>query len=203
MISFRQFLGKYGIVLLPVSVETTVPGDILRKERRGYYPFGSMKNISRNAELDWNVQEIQANFTEENISRSLSLKGKYSLKSMGVNINGGLSKAKSATYTITGVKAKNLKSIDTFTIEKELSEIKSRSRSDWKRIKGNKLVELTFYATDFTIDFEVEGNFDLSAEVGSKVTHDIGAELVWKTKTSISISKNDRVPFGFKGLRIK
>jgi hypothetical protein len=201
MITFRQFLGKYGLTLLPVGIETTVPGDILKRERRGYYPYAKMKKVADN-DLNWNVGWTGANITEEKVSRTLSLNGKYSLKTMGVNINGGLSKAKSATYTISGVKAKKLVELTTMEVEQFLDTIKNK-KSAWKKIKGKEFVELTFYATEFTIDFEVDRGIDLKAEVAQKISHEASAKVEWTTKTSLRIASNDNIPFGFKGFRIR
>ena len=75
--------------------------------------------------------------------------------------------------------------------------LKSKKKKDWRRINGKSLVELTFYATEFTIDFEVEGNIDLSAEVGEKITHDVETKINWTTNTSLKIATNDKIPFGF------
>ena len=39
-------------------------------------------------------------------------------------------------------------------------------------------MEITFYATEFTISFDVDGNVDLSAEVAGKLTHDDKREVI-------------------------
>ena len=203
MIAFRQFLNKYGILLLPVSIKSMEPGAILRKEKRGYYPFTSMREVLADSSSKWNVHLEDANIVQEKVSRTLSLKGKYSLKTMGVDIGGGLSKAKSATYTISGVKAKILKNASTMYVEQQLDHIKSNDRRTWKRIKGKAFVELTFYATEFTIDFDVDANANIKADVGQKITHGAGADIKWTTKTRIKVTSNDAIPFGFKRLRIR
>lgn len=203
MIAFRQFLNKYGITLLPVSIESTKPADILKKEKRGYYPYSHLGKVIEKPSSTWKNVWVGASITQESISRTLSLKGKYSLKSMGVNINGGLAKAKSATYTISGVKAKKLDTTDTMEVESFLTEIRAKKPAIWKKIRGKNYVEMTFYATEFTISFDVEGDVDISAEVAGKLTHDAGATVKWTSKTVIKIAKNDNIPFGVKMFRIK
>ena len=203
MIAFRQFLRKYGITLLPVSIQTTTPGDILKKKKRSYYPYTSLHKWSDLPVSKWKTGWTGAHITQEKISRTLSLQGKYSLKGMGVDIAGGLGKVKSATYTITGVKAKKLESLDTLQIEAILAGIKSQKKGTWRKLRGNHLVELTFYATDFTIDFEVEGDLNLKAEIGEKVTHAPNTSIKWTSRKSLKIAQNDAIPFGIKRFRIK
>ena len=202
MITFRQFLRKYGLTLLPVSIQTTIPGNILKKEKRGYYPYTHLSKLIRKSDDFWEVMWTGANITEEKISRTLSLEGKYSLKTLGVNINGGLKKAKSATYSITGVKAKQFVNLDVFEVEQMIDSLRNR-HSSWKRIRGNRMVELTFYASEFSIEFEVEGDVDLKAEVAQKIAHGPSSKIEWTTKTSLKIANNDSIPFGFKGFRIR
>ena len=203
MIAFRQFLRKYGITLLPVSVETTKPADILKKEKRGHFPYTHLGKVIEKPASTWKDVWVGASITQESVSRTLSLNGKYSLKSMGVNINGGLAKAKSATYTISGIKAKKLETTDTMEVENFLTDIKSKKPAIWKKIRGKSFVEMTFYATEFTISFDVEGNVDLSAEVAGKLTHDAGASVKWTSKTVLKIAKNNNIPFGVKMFKIK
>lgn len=203
MIAFRQFLRKYGITLLPISVDSTKPADILKKEKRGYYPYSHLGKVIDKPSSVWKDVWVGASITQESISRTLSLKGKYTLKSMGVNINGGLAKAKSATYTISGVKAKKLETTDTMEIENFLSEIKAKKPAIWKKLRGKNYVEMTFYATEFTISFDVEGDVDLSASVAGKLTHDASATAKWTSKTVLKIAKNDNIPFGVKMFKIK
>lgn len=203
MVTFRQFLSKYGITLLPVSVASTLPGDILERKNRGYYPFASLDKIAAENIYDWSISQVQSNIVAEDISRSVNLDGKASLKSLGLNISGGLTKARSANYIISGVTSKELKSISALQTEEILQNIRKTQRSVWKDIHGKQLVELTFYAESFTIDFQVDGNVDLQAEVGDKLSHPDGSKISWSSKNSITISQNDHVPFGFKGEKIR
>lgn len=202
MIAFRQFLRKYGITLLPVSVKSIQPGDILEKKNRGYYPYTHLNKIVNDPDTKWQTRIEAANIVQEKVSRTLSLKGKYSLKSMGVDIGGGLSKAKSATYTITGVKARVLKNVDTMYVEEKLADIKSKNKTKWKYIRGKRFIELGFYATEFTIDFDVDGDIGLKGEIGGNISHGAEASVKWTTKTRIKVTQNNEVPFGFKGFKI-
>ena len=203
MIAFRQFLRKYGITLLPIGIQSTLPGDILKKEKRGYYPYTQLRKLGNLPDAQWKVDWTAAHVTQEKVSRSLSLKGKYSLRGMGVDIGGGLSKAKSATYTISGVKAKQLVKLDILEVEALLEGIKRQKKGTWRKIRGNHFVELTFYATEFTIDFEVDGNIDLKGEVGDGLSHEAGTSVKWTKKTRLKVSQNDQIPFGFKRMRIR
>ena len=83
-----------------MSIETTEPSNILKKEKRGYYLYTHLSKLIKKPDTYWEVRWAKANMTEEKISRTSSLEGKDSFKTLGVNINGELKNAKSATYAI-------------------------------------------------------------------------------------------------------
>src|SRR5262245_436788 len=106
-LAFPEFLRRHQLQLLAVSTDDIVPGAVVDKERRGYAPQGHLSEVlTDETEGYWDTEMNEANLVYGTVERSVGLGGKASLSEMGVTVQGGLSRARSATFSITGVYAR-------------------------------------------------------------------------------------------------
>ncbi len=201
-LQFPQFLGRYDIKLFFSSVDDTIPGGIIDKNKRGFLPVGHLSDYVDFPKSKWKTEMKEANFVYGNIERQLSLKGKASLNQFGVSIGGGLGMAKSVKFNIEEVKARGFVKPMRLLLIPEVHAIKKKSRKTWKLINGKCVVDYCYYATKVTFDFEREGNFDIQAEIANVIEVGGDATVDWKSKKSFVVTNNDNVPFGFSGWTI-
>jgi hypothetical protein len=133
------------------------------------------------------------------VERSLSLAGKASIDEMGINIAGGLSKAKSVNFYISGVKCRTFLNQSKITLIPRLQELRKNNKALWKLVNNNIIADYTYYATEVTAEFDVEGGVNLQAEVKDQIRIDGKASVDWKSDRKFVVSGNDAIPFGFSG----
>lgn len=80
-----------------------------------------------------------------------------------------------------------------------LQELRRSNKDLWKLINNNTIADYTYYATEVTVDFEVEGAVDLKTEIENQIVVTGDASVEWKSKSKFVISNNDQIPFGFSG----
>jgi hypothetical protein len=199
---FPQFLQRYGITLLFSSDPSVIPGAIIEKRKQGYFCVGTLAQVFKDPPPTWNTILQPANLVYGTVQRSLSLTGKASLNEFGIGINGGLSKARSVDFFISGVKCRVFENQSKITLIPRLQELRKSNKALWKLVNNNRIADYTYYATEVTADFAVEGNADLRAEIENKITLGGGASVDWKSKSKFVISQNDAIPFGFSGWTI-
>ncbi|MDZ4784497.1 MAG: hypothetical protein SGJ02_00310 [bacterium] len=195
-VDFIQFLRQYGMRLLPVQLDDFVPGIAAEKVKKGYATYDTLSNAFQQPAIDWDTKVQEANIVTGNIVRTLSLKGKGSLHEFGVDIEGGLSRSSSVTFSITGVKAMGLKKKTRADIETAIETIK-KNKATYKKYKDKLAIDKTFYATIFTATFETQTGVNLRAEIEQNIRLSAGTTIDWKSNKSFNISNNDKVPFGF------
>jgi hypothetical protein len=199
-IKFTQFLRQYGILLLPVQYEDFLPGIAAEKQNKGYTKYANLSDAFGQSPDAWKTKMEKANIVTGNVKRTLSLKGKASIEQFGVGIEGGLSKASSVEYTITGIKAMGLVSKTRADIEEAIAIMK-KDQKKYKRYQKKMAVDKIFFANAFNVKFETAGNVDLQAEIELNIKLAAGTSIEWTSKRAFTISNNDTVPFGFSYVR--
>ncbi len=207
-LKFPQFLRRFNLTLLPVATDDIIPGAVLAK-RRGYIYHGHLSEIlTAQPKKFWRVETNAANIVYGSIERSVSLKGKSSLDHMGVSIEGGLARARSMTFSISAVHARTFKNgpgyASMFALIPLLQALKKKNRAAWRLVNDKRIVLETYYATEASVSFETSGNVDLAANVdaaGGVSVHG-GGRVRWTGKRSFKITKNQTVPFAFRGWRV-
>lgn len=196
---FPQFLRRYGITLLFASDPGVVPGAIIEKRGKGYFCAGTLAQIFGDPPPAWDTALQPANLVYGTVERSLSLTGKASLDELGINIDGGLSKAKSVNFFISGVKCRVFVNQSKILLIPRIQELRKKNKALWKLVNNNQIADYTYYATEVTAEFDVEGGVDLKAEIDNRITVVGNAAIDWKSKSKFVISNNDFIPFGFSG----
>lgn len=196
---FPQFLKRYGITLLFASDPSVVPGAIIEKRKRGYFCAGKLEQIFKDPPPAWDTELQPANLVYGSVERSLSLSGKASMDEFGISVGGGLSKARSVNFLISGVKCRVFKHQSKILLIPRLQELRRSNKDLWKLINNNTIADYTYYATEVTVDFEVEGAVDLKTEIENQIVVTGDASVEWKSKSKFVISNNDQIPFGFSG----
>lgn len=199
---FPQFLNRYGIKLFFSSVSDTKPGAIIKRQKRGFFVIGTLDDVLEGGSTRWASKLQDADFVYGRVDRTLSLKGKASLKEFGVSIDGGLNRASAVTYQITGVKARSFKTQSRIKILPELENLRLTNKAKWKLINNCWIAEYVYYATEFTVKFDAATGVKLKADVEKKIKITGEAELNWKTDRSFTITNNLEVPFGFSGWQV-
>jgi len=207
-LKFPQFLRRFNLTLLPVATDDIVPGAVLAK-KRGYAYHGHLSEIlTGQPKKFWKIETNAANIVYGSIERSFSLKGKSSVDQMGVKIEGGLGRARSMTFSIGAVHARTFKNgagyASMFALIPLLRALKKKKRAAWRLVNDKWIVLETYHATEAGVSFETSGNVDLEADVdaaGGVSVHG-GDGVQWTGKRSFKITKNETVPFAFRGWRV-
>lgn len=200
-VTFKQFLGKYGIRMLFVSSENIYPGIALQPDKQGFFKYDDLYKAFGETEDQWTSGLQQANLITGTITRSLSLNGRSSLDEFGISIDGGLSRTSKVTFKISDIKAQTLTLRTRADIETAIDKMKKSDKSRYKRYAGKIALDQTFYASNFTAEFDVAANVDLRSEIENRIKLAAGAEIKWASKKSFQIASNAAVPFGFAGIK--
>jgi hypothetical protein len=199
---FPQFLKRYGIMLLFAATPNVVPGAVMEKRRKGYFAIGSLKDVLGDTAATWTSKLQGANLVYGTVERQLNLKGKASLNEFGVEIGGGLQRAKSVTFSISGVRARIFVSQSKLTLVPKIHRLRKTDRRMWKQINNNWIADYTYYATEATLEFNVGSGVDLKGEIENRIKLSGNAGVKWKSNRSFTLTRNDAVPFGFSGWRV-
>ena len=199
---FPQFLKRYGIKLFFSSVADTKPGAIIKRQKRGFFVIGTLDDVLEGGSTRWASKLQDANFVYGRVDRTLSLKGKASLKKFGVDIEGGLNRASAVTYQITGVKARSFKTQSRIKILPELENLRLTDKTKWKLINNCWIAEYVYHASEFTVKFDAATGVKLKADVEQRIKISGEVELDWKTDRSFTIANNLDIPFGFSGWQV-
>ena len=199
---FPQFLNRYGIKLFFSSVADTKPGAIIKRQKRGFFVIGTLDDVLEGGSTRWASKLQDANFVYGRVDRTLSLKGKASLKEFGVDIEGGLNRASAVTYQITGVKARSFKTQSRIKILPELENLRLTDKTKWKLINNCWIAEYVYHASEFTVKFDAATGVKLKADVEQRIKISGEVELDWKTDRSFTITNNLDIPFGFSGWQV-
>ena len=208
-LDFSDFIKRHGLQLLTVSNTDVFPGAVVDKARRGYLPEGHLREVLPGQPAQfWDTEMNAANLIYGSVERTLSLGGQASLSEMGVNVQGGLNSAKSATFSITGVYPRTFANGEghatRLTLIPMIHALREADRPRWKLVNGKWIVTETYYASEATLTFETGRGGNLKADIdkagGVRVSG--GGTVAWKTKNSFTITKNDQVPFGFRGWKV-
>jgi hypothetical protein len=201
-IRFPQFLRRYGITLLFVSTTDVIPGAIIEKKKKSFFPIGRLHQIFGDPAADWATELKDANFAYGTVERSLSLKGKSSLTEFGVDVSGGLRRAKKVKFGITNVICRSFETQNKLTIIPRLNTLRLTDKATWDLVNDKWIADYTYYASEVTFDFDVDAGVDLKAEIENKINLSADAGIEWTSKRSFTITKNQNVPFGFSGWRV-
>ena len=199
---FSQFLNRYGIKLLFAAVPTIVPGAVVKKRNKGYFAVGNLRQALGGSDADWETELLPANLVYGTVDRTLSLNGKASLKEFGIDIEGGLKKANSVTFKITGVKSQVFKNQSRILLVPRIFALRTSNIVMWQQLNNNWIIDHTYYATEATVEFNVDSDVNLQGEVQNRITVSGNTTIEWKSKRSFIITQNDAVPFGFSGWRV-
>ena len=188
---FPQFLNRYGIKLFFSSVADTKPGAVIKKQKRGFFVIGRLEDVLGGSREKWASRLQDANFVYGQIDRTLSLKGKSSLKEFGVDIEGGLSRANAVTYQIKGIKARAFKTQNRIKILPEIEKLRRTDKAKWRLINNCWIAEYVYHATEFTVKFNAATGVNLKAEVENKIKISADTKLEWKNKSSFTITNTE------------
>jgi len=200
--TFPQFLKNHGIKLFFSSVEDTVPGAIIKKRKRGFFPIGTIQQVLGGGSAKWATKLQSANFAQGTIERNLSLKGKTSLDEFGVNVEGGLKHASSVNFQITDVKARTFESESIITFWDDIFKIRDTNPQRWKMINNCWLADHVYYASEMKVTFKVDASINLKGDIENRVKVSGDAAIEWDSNRSFTITKNKKVPFGFSARKI-
>jgi|GEM_PF-3086104 len=199
MATYMQYLKRNGIRSLPASTRRLHPASILCRRKKGFSEEGRLDDLLDKAE--WSASSDDASIVVGTFTRKLSLKGKASVRQLGLNISGGLQHASSVTYEVEDVRVKEFN--DTNTLIKKAQAIeKFLETQAGKRLKNCFLAQRLWYATKFEVHFErmttaeVKDVLKKHLEKGS-----LKGEL--SSKGTIIVATRATVPFGFTGKRLR
>ena len=205
-LNFPQFLKRYALQLLAVSITDVAPGEVVDKGRRGFLPQGHLQEILIGQPVGfWETELNGANLVYGSVERT---KGPASLSEMGIQIGGALKSARSVTFAITGVHARSFVNgpghASMFSLVPLVNGLKKGDREKWKLVNGKWIVTETYYATEATVSFATSGGANLKAQVDEAGGVHVGGSgaIEWTSKKSFTISENDGVPFGFRGWKV-
>jgi hypothetical protein len=208
-LDFPTFLKRFQLQLLGVSTDDVLPGEVVSKAKKGFMPQGHLSELlTAVSEAYWETEQNPANIVYGSVEKEFNLTGKASLSEMGVVVSGGLGKASSATFSITGVSARTFKNgtghASLFSLTPKVFALKKADKAKWKLVNGKFIVLETYYASEVTVEFTTGGNVDLKADIDEQgaVTASGGATITWKGKRSFTVAKNDKVPFAFRGWQV-
>lgn len=199
---FPQFLQNHGIRLLFSSIQDTVPGVILEKQKKGYLSIGTLEHLLGGGSQKWATKLQPANIAKGIHEQSFSLAGKTSVDKFGMKVEGGLKHAKSVNFEISEIKARSFLSQSKITIWPAILKIRDTNKPMWKMINNNWVLTLVYYASKMTVKFKVGAGVNLKADIKNRVKISGGAGLAWKSNSSFLITNNQEVPFGFSGWKI-
>ncbi len=199
---FPQFLSRYGIKLLFTATPDVVPGTIIDKRKKGFFGIGTLKQVLGGGPAKWATKLQPGNLVYGTIERALSLKGKASLNEFGVAISGGLRRARSVTFEITGVKVRTFKTQSMITISPALHKLRKSNKQLWKMVNNNWIADYVYYASEATVKFFVNGGVNLKADIQNRLKVSGEAGVQWKSNRSFTITNNQEVPFGFSGWKV-
>jgi len=208
-LEFSEFIKRHGLQLLAVANTDVFPGAVVDKARRGYLPQGHLRAVLGGPPTGfWETEMSGANLVYGTTERTFSLAGQSSLSEMGVNVQGGLDSAKSATFSITGVYSRTFTNgeghASMLALIPLIHELRKIDRTRWKLVNGKWIVTETYYATDAALTFETGRGGNVKADVAKAggVQVSGGGTVTWKTRNSFTITKNDQVPFAFRGWKV-
>lgn len=208
-LEFPEFLSRQQLQLLAVSTDDVIPGAVVDKARRGFAPQGHLQEIlTEEPPTFWDTEMNHANLVYGTVERSVGLGGKASLSEMGVRIEGGLSRARSATFAITGVYARTFVNgpghASMFSLAPKIHDLKKLDKPRWKLVNGKWIVLEAFYATEAAVSFVTSGDANLRAnvEAAGGISVSGGGHATWKGKRAFTIAGNDKVPFAFRGWKV-
>lgn len=204
-LDFPQYLRRQGITLLYSATPEYIPGALLRKKKQGYMRVAHIGKYAFKETIEhWPTVLKGANIAHANIVRKFSLGAGPSLNDMGVTISAGLERTREAKMTITGIKARYFDEKNgarpPLEIDDMIQELKRRNKRLYRRIRSLYLIGTVFYATDFTMTFDKDVRANVEAAGPINVSGSGGVK--WVSKRAFKVSRNDGVPFGFKGWQI-
>lgn len=211
-LDFPQFLKRYNLLLLPVATDDIEPGAVL--DTGGYFSKGFTYQghlselMPRIPDEFWETELDRANLFSGVVNHSVSLRGKTGLAQWGISIGGGLQKASGANFRIMGISARSFVNgkghASILTLKPLLMRLKLVQPEAYDVLIDDYIVMEAYYASECVVDFDVSRGVDLQGEVmlagGVNVAGEGGAQ--WKSKSSLVITQNVQVPFGFSGLRV-
>lgn len=201
-LKFPQFLHRFDIRLLFASVDDTVPGSVISKNKRGYTPVAHLSDFIDDPAINWETEMKEANIIYGSVLRELSLGGKASMNQFGVGIGGGLSKVKKVSFHIEEVTAMGFINPMRLKLIGAVNAFRKKNRKQWRKLNRKCVVDYTYYASKVTFDFEKEGSFDLKGTISDKITVGGEANIKWKNDKSFVVTNNSKVPFGFTGWEV-
>src|SRR5262245_37152539 len=208
-LDFSEFIKRHRLQLLAVANTDVFPGAVVDKARRGYLPQGHLREVLMGQpHRFWDNEMSGANLVYGTVERTFSLRGQTSLSEMGVSVQGGLESAKSAIFSITGVYARTFTNGEghatMLTLVPMIHDLRKTDKTRWKLVNGKWIVTETYYASEATLTFETsrKGNLKADVEKAGGVRVSGGGTVAWKTKNAFTITKNDQVPFGFRGWKV-
>jgi hypothetical protein len=215
-VPLQQFLREYGLLCLGASNMTYVPGSIVDREKK-FRNIGYLKNVLEGTENEWPTELVEGHIPDS-VEWGKSLKGRASLSIPGViDIGGGLSEVAGGKFHITGVKTRVLEGQNLSAIRLQLAVYqwlqewralpqgpeRNLQQRLWRSIRGTLVVQSTWFAAEYSLDFDASGGADIKAETEGNVNVGAGADYEWTTRTRLKVTGNDRVPFAMRWWRIK
>jgi hypothetical protein len=205
-LKFPEFLKRFQLQLLGVSNTDIRPGAVLAR-KRGFLFQGHLSDLLSDPPQEfWRVERNPANVVYGSVEREVSLRGRTSLDELGVRVEGGLRRARSAKLEITGVHASTFATgaATQLKLVPMLHTLRKVNRAAWRLVNGRWIVTETYYATEVLVSFATDGDVDLKSDIAAEggVSVQGTAGVTWKGKRAFVVANNDQVPFAFRGWQV-
>lgn len=192
-----------GLNVLRLSSSSYLPGAII-STRKNDLRVGHVRDIfKKEPEKTWALDYLPGNILVENtlsgetkIGAKANFLGIFSLKS-------GVSSKYDIKYSIDEITCCEFKKSSQLELELMLNEIEKSDRAKWKTIRGYTVITAAYFAKSFTLTFMRSGKIIADADIEKNVNINADVKIEWKTDGKIKIVKNDKVPFGVRGFKIR
>lgn len=201
---FEQKLKPYfpHINFLNSSTSSYLPGSILDNEENDYREGHIREILTDLPEEEWTLDYVEANLLVGRISGNSKIEGGANILGI-IRLKSSVSKNYEMEYELSEITAVEFKKTSMIEIQGALAKLKRENRRKWKIVKHDYIVTESFFAKTFTIKFKKDGEVVAEAELKSDIEVSADTNINWGSAGIISITNNEKVPFGVKGFIVR
>lgn len=188
--------------MLGSSDSTVQPGSLIEKRGRGHFAVDHVAEFPGTRITEWKTVLKRGNILQENVYRSLSLAGRFSLKELGLAIAGGLSEVRWVNFDIQDVRVRIVQSHGKLALQSEFERLEDANAKLWRKLKQWWLADKTYYAAKFTAVLETKGKVDLRAKLEGRISLAGGGTVAWAGRNTLEVKQPSEVPFAFSGWKL-
>jgi len=199
-LEFRKFQRRNKIRLFRIATPDKKPGAIVEKKGMTYTVVQTLKNLLGGASETWQTRLDPATIVTETVEKKYSLQGKTKFSKFGIDIGGGLDRAKNVKYTISDVRQRRFTSKEWHDIAADLESLHKSKPKRLKMLLDDFVIVFVYYAAEFKIEFDVDVKADIKGQIAMKGS----TKFKWASGSNrvLRVSNNKSVPFGFRGWKI-